>query len=66
MRNPRNATAANTPNGIISAFGEYILVAAENSDPDRKGPTARPPAPRVCASPLIRPRTLLDGAELVT
>jgi hypothetical protein len=54
---PNNAMPPNKPKGRASPFG-CILVAAENSDPERKGPAARPAAESVCARPFKRPKTL--------
>jgi hypothetical protein len=44
----------------------WILEVKEKRPPDKKGPTARPAAERVCARPLRAPRTAWFGAELVT
>lgn len=60
-----NETAPNTPNANASPLG-WMVAVKENKPPDKNGPTARPPALRVCARPLRAPRTVWFGAELVT
>ena len=54
-RNPNKDTPLNTAKDITSPLSNFE--ARENSPPDRNGPAARPAADRVCASPLIAPRT---------
>lgn len=61
---PMNAMPPNKPKAKTSPFG-CTLVAREKRPPDTKGPTARPAAERVCASPFNVPRTLWFGAEFV-
>lgn len=63
-KNPNKEIPAKRPNGRASPLG-WILVAAVKSDPEMKGPAARPAAESVWASPLRVPRTLWLGAELV-
>lgn len=61
---PMNAMPPNKQKAKTSPFG-CTLVAREKRPPDTKGPTARPAAERVCASPFNVPRTLWFGAEFV-
>lgn len=62
--NPRKAMPPKTPQASASPLG-FTWVANEKRPPDRKGPTARPAAERVCARPLRVPKTAWFGALLV-
>lgn len=56
-KKPSNEIPAKSPKGSASPLG-WILVAAVKSDPEMKGPAARPAAESVWAKPLRVPSTL--------
>ncbi len=70
---PRIAKEAAQPNSVIPAKRPHASasplgltrVDKVNRPPDRKGPTLRPAAERVWATPLRVPRVSREGAELV-
>ena len=70
---PRMAKEAAQPNSVIPAKRPHASasplgltrVDKVKRPPDRNGPTLRPAAERVCASPLSVPRFSREGAELV-
>jgi len=63
-KKPANVMPPKMPKASASPLGRRRVEAVKR-EPEMKGPTARPAADSVCASPLSVPRTEWFGAEFV-